>query len=418
MFAVSLSCVGPILRFVTGPRSGGFQISGLGESGKTTAAMVAGSFWGCHSSPERQEKGFAESWHTTAGKVEVTALAHNETLLILDETKRAGRTDLLRAEAVIDISFNLAENTERERLNNQQSVRGWRLYFLSTSNHTLQQPAQRARHEVDEAELGRLADIPLPTNSHGIYEDLHGHPTGVDLTDKLKRYCRKYFGAPSREFVEKLVTEHTNDPRALKKYLKIRRAKYLKLCKAKADAEGLRPLNRVAARFATVYAAGCLAIRYGILPWSRNALSKAILSCQFDGLRHGVKVQIDLDPVAVLRSSLVTHLNEHHVKFTNLKTKQPKLGRDKLDAVPGYRAKFKRKRWYYLTADQLKAIIGSGPNANALKRQLADVGLLDKTSDGRFVVDRPIFIGGKSKENWARVHAIKVGICSDSKADR
>src|ERR1019366_5447930 len=87
MFAASLACVGPVLRFVTGPRSGGFQISGKGETGKTTAAMVAGSLWGCHLSPERREKGFAESWHTTAGKVEITALAHNETLLILDETK-------------------------------------------------------------------------------------------------------------------------------------------------------------------------------------------------------------------------------------------------------------------------------------------------------------------------------------------
>jgi hypothetical protein len=417
MFAASLACVGPILRFVSGPRSGGFQISGLGETGKTTAAMVAGSFWGCHLSPERREKGFAESWHTTAGKVEITALAHNETLLILDETKRAGRNDLQRAHAVSDISFNLAEGTERERLNNQHSVRGWRVYFLSTSNFTLRQLAQRAHLDVDEAELGRLPDIPLPANSNGIYEDLHGYPNGVELTDELKVRCRKFFGTPSRELGYKVVAKHAKGPKALKKFLRKRRAFYLKLCNAKAGAEGLRPLNRVAGRFATVYAAGCLAIRYGILPWSRHALAKAILSCQLDGLRHAAEDDLNADPVAALRSKLVKHLKDHHAKFMNLKTKQPKLGRDKLDGVSGYRAKFKGVRWYYLTADQLKAIIGVGLSADALKHQLADEGLLDKTTKGRFVVYRQIFTGGKGKKNWARVHAIKAAICTGSKAD-
>ena len=71
--------------------SGGFQLWGAAESGKTTAGMVAGSVWGCHRDDGKREKGFAETWHTTPGKVEVTALAHNNIVLILDETKRAGR---------------------------------------------------------------------------------------------------------------------------------------------------------------------------------------------------------------------------------------------------------------------------------------------------------------------------------------
>ena len=365
--------------------------------------MVAGSFWGCHLSAERREKGFAESWHTTPGKVEITALAHNETLLILDETKRAGRTDLQRAQAVIDISFNLAEDTERERLNNQHSVRAWRFYFLSTSNYTLRQLARRAHLDVDEAELGRLADIPLPADSHGIYEDLHGYPNGVELTDELKGRCRKFLGTPSREYLRKLAAE--KHPTALKTFLRKRQTFYVKLCNAKAEAEGLRPLNRVAGRFATVYAAGCLAIRYGILPWSRNALSKALLSCQLDGPRRADKD--DVNPsIATLRSKLVKYLTDNHGQFMNLDRKRPRLGLDKLDAVLGYRAKIKGRRWYYLTADQVKAIIGGGANAHGLKEELAAEGLLAKTKNG-FVVQRRIFKGGKGNKNYAWVHAFK-----------
>ena len=91
MFAASLAVTGPILRSVSEPRSGGFQIVGPTEKGKTTAAMVAGSIWGCRLSGSN-ENGFADSWNTTKGKLELTALAHNDTLLILDEAT-VGRID-------------------------------------------------------------------------------------------------------------------------------------------------------------------------------------------------------------------------------------------------------------------------------------------------------------------------------------
>ena len=132
--------------------------------------MVTGSIWGCHRSPERREKGFAESWHTTASKVELTALAHNETVLLLDETKRAGRGDKERAQAVLDISFGLAEGTEKERLTNLKSAQGWRFYFLSTSNFSLTELAERGGLQIDDAERGRLVDIPVPDDRYGIYE--------------------------------------------------------------------------------------------------------------------------------------------------------------------------------------------------------------------------------------------------------
>jgi putative DNA primase/helicase len=106
MFAVALAFTGPILQFVRGVRSGGFQIYGDAETGKSTAAMVAGSVWGCH---RPSDMGFLETWNTTANTVEVTALAHNDGLLILDETKNAGDTDAEIARAVINVTMRLAE---------------------------------------------------------------------------------------------------------------------------------------------------------------------------------------------------------------------------------------------------------------------------------------------------------------------
>ena len=168
MFSVSLAFTGPILPLVTGPKAGGFQIWGAPETGKTTAAMVAGSVWGCHRGEGHRERGFAESWNSTSGKVEVTALAHNDALLILDETKRAGKDDRDRAQVVTLVGFGLAEMTEKERLTNQGSARWWRCYFLSTSNFSLGELARRGGVVIDEANRGRMADIPLPNTVHGV----------------------------------------------------------------------------------------------------------------------------------------------------------------------------------------------------------------------------------------------------------
>lgn len=75
--------------------------------------MVAGSVWGCHSGTGNREIGFAETWHTTANQVEFTALAHNDGLLILDETTQAGSNDRERAQVVIKVTTTLAQLREK-----------------------------------------------------------------------------------------------------------------------------------------------------------------------------------------------------------------------------------------------------------------------------------------------------------------
>jgi putative DNA primase/helicase len=417
MFAVSLAFTGPILRFVAGPKSGGFQAWGPAETGKTTAAMVAGSVWGCHRAEGRREKGFAESWNSTAGKVEVTALAHNNALLILDETKRAGKSEHDRAQVVTSVAFNLAEFTEKERLTNLESARSWRCYFLSTSNLSLGQLGKRGHVVIDEAERGRLTDIPLPNDGHGIYEELHGFADGEALSDALQCRSRKYYGTPARKYVQKLVSERGADPRGLKKFLKARRSAYLKRLKADVEDEGLRPLNRASGRYATVFAAGSLAIKLGLLPWNRKKLLRAILSCELDQLRQSDEDEDSAAPSPeTFRAKLVQYLNDNRKNFMNLNEKRPRYRRDKLDAALGYRTKAKGQRWYYLTADQLKTVIGTGANASALKHMLASEGLLDRTKK-KFVVQRRIFAGGKGRDNYAWVHAIKADILKKDKSN-
>ncbi len=95
----------------------------------------------------------------------------------------------------------------------------------------------------------------------------------------------------------------------------------------------------------------------------------------------------------------------------------PPLGKHTFGSVPGYFAAFKGKKWFYLTADQLKAVIGTGDNADQLKTELVADGLLDQASTGNYLVQRPIFSGAKGNKGYRWVHALRGKILQDRDQD-
>lgn len=409
MFAASLACTGPILPFVSGPRTGGFQVSGRAETGKTAAAMVAGSIWGCHRDSMRKEKGFAESWNTTVNKVEETARAHSDALLILDETNLAGDNGKKRAEAVLNGAFRLSENMQKGRLNEPERA-AWRLYFLSTSNLTLDELAGQGGFPIDDQHRGRLVDIVLPSGpgTFGIYQDLHGFADGAALTDAIKVRCRTVFGTPGYSLISQLYKDK-NSRLAAKSFVAARRNWYIKRLRREAGSLGLKPLERATARFATVYAAGCLAIKYGIFTWGRQDLLRAVLSCQLDGL---VAARGKTDQVTDLRQKLTDHLVQIRSNLVDLNGAKPLAKAHTFGAVPGYSHTHGGTDWIYLTSDQLKTIIGTGNAASRLKKRLVDERLMAATGK-RAIVQRPIF-KAKGNKGYRWVHAFRVSLVESS----
>jgi len=414
MFALCLAFTGPILWLVPGPKSGGFQLVGPPETGKTTAGKLTGSVWGCHRGEGRRDKGFIESWNATEGKIEVTALAHNEIVLILDETKNAGTKGKDRGKTVLGVAFALAEQTEKDRLTNSAPARGWRCYFLSTSNLNLAQLARDAGMQITDAEIGRLADIPLPKGADGIFEDLKNFETGEAFSNALQSRCLKYYGTAGLKFLRRLVKQISKDGAdPVRHFLQRERKRYLKSLNRRATAKHFKPLRRISDRFATTYAAGCLAIKYGILPWNRKRLLRAIRSCQLDHLEVIATATEDTNSIAGMRSRLVKYIRDNWNAFRLLKKKgRLKHGVDEINAYPGFRQKWHGKRYLYLTPGQLTTAVGT-KDLIEFKRALVKEGLLEMDSQGRFVVQRPIFRGGRGTQNLVRVHAIKAELVSN-----
>lgn len=198
---------------------------------------------------------------------------------------------------------------------------------------------------------------------------------------------------------------------AAKKFACARRTYYINRIKREAGSRGLRPLQRATARFATVYAAGCLAIQYGIFTWSRRDLLQAILSCQLDGLAAAAG---KADQTTNLRQKLFDHLVQNRQHFMDLNGAKPLAKGHRIGSVPGYAQTHRGESWIYLTSDQLKAIIGVDRAASCLKSRLIEEGLMAGTSE-RALVQRPIFKAKRNK-GYRWVHAFRASLVENSMA--
>ena len=188
MLALALAFVGPIgdvlrVEQVT------IQLFGDPGSGKTAVFIPAGSVWGLHTTSERAiNHGFGETWKNTANNLDPIAVAHNHTLLPLEETRTADKSKKLQVEAITDVAMRLEKAVEKGRLTDTTPPRSWWVPILSTSNLPLDHMAASSDFRVDDAHRGRLIDVPLPSSGHGIFEDLHGDPDHAAFSQALEPY--------------------------------------------------------------------------------------------------------------------------------------------------------------------------------------------------------------------------------------
>jgi hypothetical protein len=275
-----------------------------------------------------------------------------------------------------------------------------------------------AGKHIDDTERGRLVDIPLPSAGHGLYEDLHDCEDGIELTTTLQKRSRRLFGTPRLHFAEALQKRRKNNKRRLKRWLAKKRTRYFEVLAETLD--GLKtaettfskPLERASERFATVYAAGALAVRYGTFPIKRSELLTAIIQCQVDGLMNPQGDRAGPKTTLTPRGRLEEYLRNNRAFFVDVDQVRLDPASHKFGSVPGYKATFKGEKYYYLTSDTFSKILGN--DSKAAKAALFEVGLLERSRSGRFVVQRPIFKGKKGNKGYLTVCAIKTSIIEDA----
>lgn len=252
--AIGCALAGPLLSLV-GVLGGGVHLVGDSSSGKSLAQLIGSSVWG--------DPGiFAASWDMTKGGLEIEASGRNDTLLPLDEIKRAD------PKRVQEMAYSLANGQGKGTMTREREGRAklsWRLLTLSSGERSLSEHAAIGGNAAHAGAELRMVDVNAGTRTHRAFDELHGL-AGADFHRLLTVAVGAHHGHIGPAFVEKLLASDDR-PGLLEDFAGVR-AQFI---------EDNAQAGRVADRFAVIALAGEMAIAYGLLPWTQGS---ALADCQ------------------------------------------------------------------------------------------------------------------------------------------
>lgn len=268
MFALSMAFAAPLLKLLEA-EGGGFHIRGSSSSGKSTLLVAAGSVWG--GDPNGAQHGFGHTWRATTNALETLAMAHNDSLLCLDELAQVDPREAGVA------AYALANGDGKKRLRADATLRQaarWRLILLSTGEIGL------ADHVASDGKGGRVAagqelrliDVSADMGAAlGIWNQLDKGETGAARSEAIKAAAKAHFGHAGPLFLEKLIANREALLKEAEKFRKVFRQEA-------RQAGDSGQIDRAIERFALIAAAGELAAQLKIVPWQWSAATLAVLA--------------------------------------------------------------------------------------------------------------------------------------------
>jgi putative DNA primase/helicase len=258
---VASAFAGPLLR-PAGMESGGFHIRGDSSSGKTTALRLAASVYGGPS--------YMQRWRTTDNALEAIAAQHCDSLLILDELAQ------VEGKVAGECAYMLANEQSKARATRNGAPRArlsWRLLFLSAGELGLADHMAEGMKRTRTGQEVRMADIPADAGAGlGAFENLHGFAGGAAFSSHLTREAQVCHGAVGRAFIEWACANADTLARRT-------RAAVHALAREWVPQGASGQVERVAARFALVGAAGALATEAGLTGWPVGESERAARAC-------------------------------------------------------------------------------------------------------------------------------------------
>jgi hypothetical protein len=407
------------------------QLVSEGGRGNTTIGRVAGTVWGGDRNASRRI-GCGVSWNNTGLNVEVLAGAFNHMFLYMDDMHNAGEADLKAIQ-------NTMNGEGRGRSTDAQRTE-FCTPMLSSSNASIIVTAtELKRKHLIVPLIDRLMELSLPAGCRYLFEGIKTKAEFRAYGNQLRKGARENFGWAGPEFVKRLDEWAATDSAAVQAFVDQRHDAYFDGVTDIASTNG-RDLGRIENKFATIYVSGCLAVRLKILPFTEAEILDAVRTCHRDHVAfideqmEGRRTATMVGPVAASAASARRPIAapekpaerplDRLRRYVNLNRKGGVLDIDKVGAggsfMPsdvGYKHKHGRgKSRYteYLIPDTTFEEVAGGPDeADALKRELHDLGLLSigRRGDGvSYVVkrtlpdgSRPYFVAlrAKPKQRWA-----------------
>lgn len=260
-----------------GIEGGGFHLWGMSSIGKTSSAYMLASLAGA-------PKDVVVLWNNTDKGLEEIAVAHNDSYLVLDESKLLDKDLLTAAKVMQNRVYTLSGGKGKTRSSMYENkVAEWQVSIFSTGECSLQQLAVSGKVERLEGENVRVIDVPADAgHGMGIFESLpEGIKSANELVHAIKDATHSYYGSAKPAYLKRLVEDYQNEPVKLKRTLEKGIAFFLEKNNVDLNS-GIKV--RFAKRFAVAYVAGCVAIKYGVLPFTKQDILNGISKCYHDSL--------------------------------------------------------------------------------------------------------------------------------------
>jgi len=276
-FALMIPFAGPLLQLSRVRENIGFELSGPKGVGKTTLQNLATSVVGPALEPAGRN--YWITANTTMNALETNMPDHADMLMVIEELSvmHAGESDKVRSNRMREFVFRMAQGTGKSRHGETRQLPS-RFIWLTSTNDPLARLLGMHGGDAAEAAGDRLLALPIDKKrKHGIFKAPlpKGCETGEDAARAISELVAENYGKAIRWFLRNLVKERAEDEAGLKNDLEAGIMRF-------RDAVGVDGNSgseaRVADAFGLVYAAGCLAQRYGALPKKLDCLAAAI-SC-------------------------------------------------------------------------------------------------------------------------------------------
>jgi hypothetical protein len=273
--ALCLAFTGPVCG-AFGYKAPGLQFHG---SGGTTIGRVAATVWGGEVAYGGPALDTTMGWHDRRlgcgvsgvrmkDSLKVVAAAFNQMLLFLNHSD--GEED-----TILEI---MTGGDGPDRRMKTQCPR-FRVPLLSGSSRSF--VAITKGSNQNDALVDSVADIPVPFRWPYLFE-------GISVTRELQAFERRLnvlgdnFGWAGPEFVRQVTKELERGSGSLIRAIADELRKKYQDAAADIKSRAGRDLTRITDQFATIYVAGCLAIRFKILPFTETEVRLWLLICQRD----------------------------------------------------------------------------------------------------------------------------------------
>ena len=391
----------------------GVQVVSAGGMGGTTIGRVVGTVWGGDRNPARKI-GCGVSCNNTGINFEVLGGAFDQMFLFLDDMHNAGEVELKAL-------LNLLNGEGRGRSDDARRVAFCTPAWCSANVSWVHVARELKRPYLIYPLVDRIMEFGRPAGWPYLFEGIRTRKEFRVYGNELRRLARTHFGWAGPEFSRRLERWLKADLPAVQAFVAAQHEAYHAAAE-NIESSGGRDVGRISNRFATLYLAGCLAVRFKIFPFTEAEVLEALLTCHRDhvafideqlnipagsrpAIIHGATATTTREPIAGTMVAATTPFDRLR-RFINRNSQGGRRGFVDLRSPGlsrlGFKLRVQRSKGapvvgyiadgeYWIPGDPFEAVAGDPREALALKKDVDRRGLLVTTRRGHrlcFVVKR------------------------------